>query len=391
MAIPKIPAKSPSFATASSKLVALSGNLVANSKIKLSENRIEKLQSPATGRAYVYDTVTLGLAVAVSPQGKKVFTHYRKVGGKPRRVTLGTWGEMTLDEARLKCDERNVAIGHGQDPDAKVIRSSDTLQTLFNRYGEDIGATKKTWKNDQSMYRNHLAAWKDKRLSAITRDDVKALHAKIGRKHPTQANRVCELLCSLFAFAGWPIDQNPARGKSKHFPDGVPAYRETKRERFLSGEELQYFFRSLKAEENETIRDFILVALLVGGRRRNCEQMRFSELSFPLGTWTIPASKSKNASSMTLPLSDEVLQILRHRSSTVKGDWVFASTASKTKHLVEPKSGFRRVLTRAAEFHCADWLKANSGCTLEQYRERYSGFCADLVIHDLRRSFGSWQ
>ncbi|MGA1988179.1 MAG: Arm DNA-binding domain-containing protein, partial [Candidatus Sulfotelmatobacter sp.] len=228
MAIPKIPAESPSFATGSSKLVA-------NCKVKLTENRIDKLQSPATGRAYVYDTATRGLAVGISPQGKKVFVHYRKVGTQPRRVTLGDCREMTLDQARTNAEERNAAIGRGEDPDANVIRATDTLETLFTRYGEDIGATKKTWKNDQSMYRNHLAAWKDKRLSAITRDDVKALHAKIGRKHPTQANRVCELLCSLFAFAAWPIDQNPARGKSKHFPDGIPAYRETKRERFLSG------------------------------------------------------------------------------------------------------------------------------------------------------------
>ena len=51
-------------------------------KFNFTKKAVDALASPINGqRAYFYDTKVRGLAVAVSPAGKKSFILYRKVAG----------------------------------------------------------------------------------------------------------------------------------------------------------------------------------------------------------------------------------------------------------------------------------------------------------------------
>jgi hypothetical protein len=45
-------------------------------------------------RAYYYDVKVRGLAVAVSPAGKKTFLPYRKVAGRPERIAIGPFIDL---------------------------------------------------------------------------------------------------------------------------------------------------------------------------------------------------------------------------------------------------------------------------------------------------------
>ena len=67
---------------------------------------------------------------------------------------------------------------------------------------------------------------------------------------------------------------------------------------------------------------------------------------------------------VTVPLVADVLEILNRRAATRTGPFVFPGKG-RTGHLVETKSGWRRIVERA-------------GLT-------------DIRQHDLRRTFGSWQ
>ncbi|MHB1934198.1 MAG: tyrosine-type recombinase/integrase, partial [Leptospirillum sp.] len=62
---------------------------------------------------------------------------------------------------------------------------------------------------------------------------------------PVQANRVLALLSTLFSKAiiwGYHKGENPCRG--------ITRFREVRRDRFLSGEELSRFFEALDLTEN---------------------------------------------------------------------------------------------------------------------------------------------
>jgi integrase len=73
-----------------------------------------------------------------------------------------------------------------------------------------------------------------KKVAAITRSDVSALHLDIGAEMQVSANRAMATLSGLFTFAGRlglvPDGFNPVRGLQK--------FREYGRERYLSADEM---------------------------------------------------------------------------------------------------------------------------------------------------------
>ncbi|MBX9696982.1 MAG: site-specific integrase [Alphaproteobacteria bacterium] len=153
---------------------------------------------------------------------------------------------------------------------------------------------------------------------------------------------------------GWEND-NPAKGIKK--------FKEKARDRFLHPDELPLFFESLEEEPNEHIKDHFYVALLTGARKSTILSMRWDDINFERQEWLI--RETKNGEKLRVPLVAKVLEILTLRLQKYgKADWVFQGKG-KTGHLIEPKSGWKRILERAN--------------------------IKDLRIHDLRRTVGSWQ
>src|SRR5262249_5238136 len=144
---------------------------------------------------------------------------------------------------------------------------------------------------------------------------------------------------------------------------GIKKFREHDRDRFLQSDELPRFFAALDAEPNEHYRHLFLVALLTGVRRGNVLAMRWDQLHLDAATWTLP--ETKNGHPVTVVLVSEVVEILRERQARCGASpWVFPGRG-KSGHLEEVKSAWQRILDRAG--------------------------IADLRIHDLRRTLGSWQ
>ena len=339
-----------------------SSKLVARRRFNFTKKALDALPVPANEqRAYFYDVQVRGLAIAVSPAGRKTFVLYRKVNRRPERINLGLYPEMSIDQARGKAEQMNSAIAQGENPrnDQRAMKQENTLGEFFDIYLEHFAKVhKRTWKkHDVSSFNKHLARWRNLKLSAIRKIDVVNLHNAIGRNSGHYAaNRVLELLSAMFNKAiewGWK-GENPATG--------VPAFPEKKRERFLQPEELPAFFKALAEEQNETIRDYILISLFTGARRANVQEMQWSEINFEHATWRIPLTKHGDPETVTL--SPEALGILERRKASAVRQWVFPGTG-KSGHLVEPKTAWKRILDRAG--------------------------IRDLRIHDLRRTLGSWQ
>jgi integrase len=366
-----------------------SGSTSVARKFHFTRERIDALPAPKNGqRAYFYDAKVRGLAIAVTGLGKKTFILYRKVAGRPERVTIGPYLDLAIEQARNRAEEMNADIALGENP-AKVrrtVRDEMTLQELFNTFLELYSKKyKKTWSDDQGIFNLHLASWKLRKISSIRKMDVVALHSHIGRtRGQYAANRVVELLCSMFnrAREEWEwTGTNPAAG--------IKAYPEKKRDRFLQAYELPIFFKALAQEPNANIRDYILISLLTGARRRNIQALRWAEIDFDRAEWKIP--ETKNGEPMTVTLSAPALNILETRRDSSIGEWVFPGIGT-TGHLVEPKSAWKRILKRAATIQMDEWLKANPKSTATDFAKLNpnAGF-KDLRLHDLRRTLGSWQ
>lgn len=333
-------------------------------EINFTKDSIDSLPLPLVGRITYHDTHRLaaGLQLRITPTGAKTFCVFRRVrGGDPGRVTLGSYPEMTIDQARRQAGLINAAIAEGANPAAvkRAHKAERTFADLFSEYiKRHAKPNKRTWKADEQRYEQYLhKPLGNKKFAAIDRKIIASIHSSITLAgHPTVANRVLALISSVF---GWAI--NAGLGE-KNPATGIKRNREVSRDRFLQGDELPRFFAALAEEANQTMKDYFLVSLLTGARRANVLSMRWADINFERAEWRI--EETKNGTPQTVTLSPEVIEVLKARRPESLYTFVFPG-AGKSGHLEEPKKGWQRILGRAE---------------LENLR-----------IHDLRRTLGSWQ
>jgi integrase len=333
-------------------------------ELTFTEKRIKGLTLPPAGAKQVYyrDAQTRGFGVAVYPTGAKTFILYRKVQGRPERILIGRWPDLPVEEARKIADQMNGAIAQGKNPaeERRQTRLEGSLENLWNRYLELHAKPHKQPRSvaeDEANYRRYLSEWATRRLSTVHRRDIEKLHADLAEKSGVYAaNRVLALLSTMFNKAtewGWQ-GVNPCKGIKK--------FREESRERFLTQDEMPRFLKALAEEPSQDFRDFILAALLTGGRRSNVLAMRWEEIDFTGAVWRIPRTKGNKPQS--IPLAGPALRILEARRERVTGEWVFPSDVVKGAHVLEFRKPWGKLLERAG--------------------------IGNLRLHDVRRTLGSW-
>lgn len=340
--------------------------------LNFTKTALEGLVPPESGRDTFYDRggrdSVPGLQLRVTSNGVKTFSVLRRVpGSTPVRVNIGRFGVVTVEKARAEAKRINAEIASGENRAAvkRALKAEPTFGEVFedfienrlNKAGRHL--SDRTKAEYRAGFRLYLGEMKNRKLSAIDREDVARLHRKIGVDAKTQANRIKALVSSVFGYAilrGWYAGQNPTIG--------IQSYAERSRDRFVQPDELPAFFAAVAAESNGALRDFILLALLTGARRSNVLAMRWTDLRLDEAVWRIP--KTKNGEPQNVVLSAEAVEILLARREAAEDDAVFVFPGEgKAGHLSDPKKGWARVLARAG--------------------------LADLRIHDLRRTLGSWQ
>lgn len=337
-----------------------------DSRFSFTKEKLNALPLPSAGqRATYHDTKTTGLQLRVTALGTKTYSVYRRLkAGQPERITLGKFPSMTVEQARKSAAALNSEIESGASPAAvkRAVKAELTFSEAFDdfierkRKRDGTPISDKTKRDYSDLLRLYLDGIKRKKLSAIERSEIKAIHSKTTKKSAAQADRVVAVVSSVFTFmmahelfSG----QNPATLIQKN-----PA---PSRDRFLQADELTPFFKALSASTNEIMRDFFLLALLTGARRANVSAMRWADIDLAAGVWRI--AKTKNGTPQTVTLSPEAVTVLESRKAGV-GEFVLPGEG-KTKHIVEPKKAWATLLKAAG--------------------------IKNLRIHDLRRTLGSWQ
>lgn len=335
--------------------------------IRFTKAILDSLPLPEAGKRIEYsDDRVPDLRLRVTSTGAKSFCVFKRVrGGSPIRETLGSYPAMTIDQARTKAAEVVANIAGGANPSEvrRAARGELTFGQLFNEYMERYARpNKRTWKDDLQRYEQYLkTSLQAKKLSQIDQQTIRRLLDSITSSgHPAVSNRVKALASTIF-------NRGIEWGHTTSNPViGISANRETSRDRFLSGEELERLFKALAETPDDKLRDYIWLSILTAARRTNVMAMRWADIDLSRKTWTIPASESKNRQPLHIPLHDLAIEILEARlvRRADTSIYVFPGTG-RTGHLVEPKKGWYALLERAG--------------------------IEDCHLHDLRRTNASWQ
>lgn len=308
-----------------------------------------------------WESAVPGFGLRIYPTGRKAFILRYRVNGRKRLLTLATSGVLTLDRARTLARQRLGEVIGGADPveQRRKARQGETIQALCEAYLERHASRKRSARDDRRRIAQHLLpAWGARKVDSMTRADVAALHTKIGERAPYEANRTVALVGKMFELARrWAFlpetAANPARGIDK--------FKEQKRDRWVTPEELPKLAAAIAREPNLYIRAALWLYLLTGVRKTELLHARWDDVDLVRGALRLPETKAGRIH--YVPLSAPAVAILQALPRQEGTPYVLPGQRAG-QHLVNVDDS---------------WQRARKEAGVE-----------DVRLHDLRRTVGSW-
>ncbi len=332
--------------------------------MKITKRLIDAAKYEGNGKSQDirWDDQLPGFGLRVYPTGRKAFVLSYRSSGRKHIMTVGTYGPITLDQARRKAKTYLAQVIDGGDPlDArrKVVRGK-TMNDLCTDYLERYAKPrKKTWKEDERRIDRHIRPlWGGIKVKAIKRSDISTFHHKLGKTAPYEANRILALLSKMFELAGqWGFIEegspNPAHKIEK--------FKEDKRDRWLTQEELPQLAEAIDRDPNTYVRAALWLYLLTGLRRSELLQLKWSNIDFNRNE--IRLADTKAGRPHYVPLSTQAVQLIKTIPRLDDNPHIFPG-ARQGKPLVNIGKPWNRI--------------------------RKEANVEDVRLHDLRRTVGSW-
>lgn len=318
--------------------------------MKLTNRTIEALTGPPLGSTAkareVSDSELTGLRVHVSAgtAKRKFFKLHYTIHGNRKKIPVGEFPSIGIQEARKIALEYRAAIDRGIDPLEQLdrVRQMPTFEEFaMGEYLPYAKEHKVSWDMDESKLRLHLLPkLGSRRLCDISTRDVQMYHAQIKSSHSAAtANRHLALLSKMFRMAvSWQrIDRNPCPGITK--------FREPQqRTDCLSHEDMQKMLKAMESEKNLQAKAALKLLLLTGTRREEALQSRWEDIDLEAALWYLP--KTKNGKTRHVLLNLEAVELLRNHPRIDGCPWVFPGRDS-SKPLNNPRKAFSRILAAA--------------------------------------------
>jgi integrase len=327
----------------------------------LTDRLIKKL--PAGGDDITLkDTLVRGFGIRVTVGGAKSFTlnYRRKVDGRQRRITIGSFPDWSTTVAREEAKRLKREIDGGGDPggEQREARAAPTIADLAVRFISDYLPRKRP--STQRVYGQQIAAdilpvFGKTKVAAVTHADVDRFHHAM-RDRPTHANRTLAVLSKMFSLAvKWQMRaDNPCRGVERNA--------EAKRTRYLSGAELDRLTVALDELSDQGAANAVRLLLLTGARRGELLAAKWGDIDLDAGVWNKPGATTKTKTSHSVPLSKPACRLLAKMRAAAGSDWLFPALSG---------NGHRRHINAA-------WIRVRKAAKLP-----------DVHLHDLRHTYAT--
>lgn len=264
-----------------------------------------------------------GLSVRISPKGLISFQFRFRFNDKPCRMKLGTYGKMSIKEAREAAAACSVLLDEGKNPSIQkkmrlqAAMDSPNISTLVDEWLESPQAVKlvkhEYWKR---LLKLHVTDGFGKMLV----DDMRVVHwEKIFRKitaggSPVMAGMVLVKMKQVINYA---LRRERISNSSLGLltvPDvGEPI---SARKRHLNDHEIGLFWNAVPAS-NLTLQNKLLLklALLTGARGVELRKSIKGDFNLEAKTWLVRKEISKTRQAFTRGLSSEAVELLREAFS----------------------------------------------------------------------------
>ena len=288
-----------------------------------------------------------GLFLLISPNGSKLWRLKFIFAGKEKLLSIGTYPEISLKDARNRRDDAKKLLANGIDPafDKKQRQNlakqqaADSLKAISDEFLEKItndGLAEKTIAKNHYLARHLMPDLGNRPISKIEPYEVLAVLKKIERRGKIEtAHRVCSYAARLFRYA-------IVTGRAKYNPaselsEGLVVPKVTHRAAILDRKEVGALLRAIgdysgHFTTKQALR-LIPYIFIRPGELRNAE---WTEIDFKEKIWKIAGSKMKMREDFVFPLSDQAIEILQETKMVASNSkYIFPSIRSGSRPMSE--------------------------------------------------------
>jgi len=295
--------------------------------------------------------------------GKTYALRYKDSHGRQCQHKIGDSKSISFDKARNAAQVIRSRVVLGEDPAAekRTLRMVPTLEEFArDRYMPFVKGYKRSWAKDDSSLRSHILPQFGKcHLDKINQQAIIEFHHGMLANDYAMgyANLMLVLLKYMFNLAlKWEIPgvkSNPA-AEVKLFEAN------NARERYLTAEETQRLCVTIEKSQNTQLKFIVPLLLLLGCRKHELLDSRWTDFDLERRSWRIPLAKS--GKSRHVPLSKAAIEIF-----TQLPRWEGCTYIIPNLHTLRPFVNIHRA-----------WNNARIAAGLPEVR-----------MHDLRHSMAS--
>jgi integrase len=354
-------------------------------RINLTDRFIQSRKTATPGRREDYfDALVPGLALRLTDRGNKSFVLVARYPSKPLNPTrraLGTYGQISLEEARQKARDWLSLIGKGIDPAleeerrraAVRLQQANTFEVVAHAFLDRCAARlAKAGEARSIMAKEFLPRWRNRLVTEIApREAAEAIRAIAERGAPYQAYNAFGWLRRFYNWAinsgEHGVEMSPIARLSAR--DIIGQAKEP-RSRILTDPEIRALWVGSERLGYPFGPVFQLL-LITGQREREVADASWDEFDLENRLWTIPKARMKGDRAHEVPLSDSALKVIRVLPR-FGGKYLFSSTGGK-----KPVSGFSKAKLRIGGLMA---IEIGPGA------DEAAAVIAPWVIHDIRRT-----
>jgi integrase len=278
-----------------------------------------------------------GLFLLVTPNGGKWWRFKYRYGGKEKLLSLGTYPEIGLKDARERRDNARKLVANGTDPSAErrkekieaQLSSASTFDAVADEWLTKKAKTLAQATQDKiaAILRNDLRPWLGKRpIKEINAPELLIVIRRIeGRGANELAHRALRLAAQVFSYAivTGRAERNPATDLRGALEPVVAKHHAA----IVDPQQVGALLRALDSYTGTfSVKCALLLAPLLFVRPGELRQAEWAEIDLDRAEWNIPADKMKMKQSHLVPLCSQAVAILRElHQLTGHGRFLFPS------------------------------------------------------------------
>lgn len=343
-----------------------------------------------------------GLYLRVQASGAKSWIFRFQLKGKRREMGIGTLAHKCPTDARSEAARLASLVRSGIDPieqrktdQAASIAAAEAAKahatTFDEAAAEYIANHRAGWKNAKhsQQWKNTLAAYVspiigNKPVGEISTEDILRVLHPIWTSKTETASRLrsrIELVLSYAKAMKWRQGENPAMWRG-HLDALLPAAAKVKEVRHhpaLPYNQAPEFLAALRMLKGSAARA-LEFAILTATRSGEARLAQWCEFDLEAKIWTIPADRMKAKREHWVPLSDQVVNLLKLLPKIDGNNYLFPSDRDKKPLSDMTLTAIIRRMNKCEEGEKPKWIdpKTNSAIVPHGFRSTFRDWSAEV-------------